>query len=197
MSRWTTNHTGEFFSKQKRTNELDKDMQETIDKVKLYDQKQERAIMENNYDSTADTLKHIKKVNKYLINAAMELLKRAQVHDDSKLGPNEKPFFDEETPKLAGLTYGSDEYSESLKRLGPALDHHYANNSHHPQHFPNGIDGMNLFDIIEMYLDWQAASERHTNGNLIRSLSINAERFKMSPQLVKIFMNTYEYLLPF
>jgi len=39
------------------------------------------------------------------------------------------------TPKLAGSTYGSEEYKAFLGQMKPALDHHYAVNDHHPEHF--------------------------------------------------------------
>lgn len=148
----------------------------------------------NNYDSTADTLKHIKRVNELLLIASMELQQRAIVHDDSKLVSPEKELFDEYTPKLADVEYGSEEYKQFLSGLKVALDHHYAANSHHPEHYKNGVDGMNLFDLIEMLLDWKAASERHATGNIMKSLEINQERFKISPQLNNIIENTVRYL---
>jgi len=118
------------------------------------------------------------------------LLSRAIVHDASKLESPEKEGFDEYTPKLKGLTYGSDEYKEALKGLGVALEHHYAHNSHHPQFYPNGINGMSLFDLLEMFADWKAAGERHADGNFSQSLEINRTRFEMSDQLAQIFENT-------
>lgn len=142
------------------------------------------------YDSRADTLEHIKKVNFYLIEASKELLRRAQVHDESKLGLIEKPLFDEMTPRLKSLIYGSQDYKDSLAQLKPALDSHYASNSHHPEHYENGIDGMNLFDIVELFFDWKAAGERNKNGSMEKSIEINKDRFKMSEQLVNIFKNT-------
>jgi hypothetical protein len=74
--------------------------------------------------------------------------------------------------------------------MGTALQHHYDKNAHHPEHYKNGIEDMNLIDIMEMFCDWRAASMRHNNGNLRKSIEINGERFNMSPQLVKIFENT-------
>lgn len=142
------------------------------------------------YDSTADTLKHIKRVAFFLAKAASELLKRATVHDDSKLKSPEKELFDKYTPILKNLKYGSDEYQESLDNLKPALEHHYANNSHHPEFYDQGIDDMDLFDVIEMFYDWQAATERNKDGNIMKSIDINKKRFKMSDQLAKIFENT-------
>lgn len=148
------------------------------------------SIKENNYDSTADTLLHIKRVNELLILCTKELLDRARVHDSSKLKSPEKEGFDEFTPKLKSTTFGSDEYYENLKGLKAALDHHYKNNSHHPQFYKRGVDGMNLFDVIEMFVDWWAASERHEDGDIMKSIDINKERFQMSEQLCNIFKNT-------
>lgn len=118
------------------------------------------------------------------------LADRASVHDKSKLMSPEKELFDEFTPKLKGTTYGSDEYYEYLKQLKPALDHHYANNSHHPEHYDNGIDGMDLFDVMEMLMDWKAASERHDDGDIYKSIEINAKRFELSEQVTNILYNT-------
>jgi len=142
------------------------------------------------YDSKADTLQHIKRVNGLLSQAVSELLIRANEHDSTKLESPEKELFDEYTPKLKNCTYGSDEYKEFLDGLKVALDHHYKNNSHHPEHYENGVNDMNLFDIIEMLFDWKAASERHDDGNIRKSLEINKKRFNMSDQLYNIFLNT-------
>lgn len=146
--------------------------------------------MENNYDSKADTLLHIKRVNELLGKASTELIKRGAVHDNSKLESPEKEMFDEYTPKLKHSTYGSDEYKDFLKELKVALDHHYKNNSHHPEHYENGVDGFDLFDLIEMFFDWKAASERHADGNIFKSIEINTKRFNLSSQIRNIFINT-------
>lgn len=142
------------------------------------------------YDSTNDTLKHIKRVAELLTQAAQKLIDRANVHDASKLESPEKELFDEYTPKLKGCTYGSDEYHQYLKGLKVALDHHYANNSHHPEHYKNGVNGFDLFDLVEMFFDWKAATERHDDGNIYKSIDYNKTRFEMSDQLCDIFRNT-------
>lgn len=71
-----------------------------------------------------------------------------------------------------------------------ALDHHYASNRHHPEHFVNGINDMTLVDIIEMLCDWKASTLRHNDGNLLKSIETNAERFNMDGQLKQILLNT-------
>lgn len=149
----------------------------------------------NNYDSRIDTLKHIKRVSQLLTEASVELIRRANVHDDSKLNSPEKELFDEMTPKLKDCTYGSDEYKGYLKELRVALDHHYANNSHHPEHYSDGINGFDLFDLIEMFFDWKAATERHADGDIIASIEINKKRFGISDQLCGIMKNTVERFL--
>lgn len=142
------------------------------------------------YDSKKDTQAHIARVRELLTGACSELIRRANNHDASKLKSPEKEYFDKFTPKLAGSTYGSDKYKQFLKELKPGLDHHYEKNHHHPEHYKNGLDGFNLFDLVEMFFDWKAASERHNNGNIFNSIKINKERFKMSKQLESIFKNT-------
>ncbi|MFD2922034.1 DUF5662 family protein [Terrimonas rubra] len=146
------------------------------------------------YDSKVDTLLHIKRVAELMTEAASELIRRANVHDNSKLQSPEKELFDEFTPKLKESTYGSDEYKGFLKGLKVALDHHYAHNSHHPEHYENGINGFNLFDLVEMFFDWKAASERHADGSIYKSIEINKDRFRMSDQFVDIFTNTAKHL---
>ena len=74
--------------------------------------------------------------------------------------------------------------------MGVALEHHYANYRHHPEHFEKGINDMTLIDIVEMLCDWQAASARQLNGNLLKSIEVNAERFGYGEQLKQIFINT-------
>ncbi len=86
------------------------------------------------YDSANDTHQHIQRVRELLFAVYNNLVARGFDHDKSKLGPVEKPIFDAVTPKLRGLTYGSEEYNASLAEMKPALDHHYAHNSHHPEH---------------------------------------------------------------
>jgi hypothetical protein len=142
------------------------------------------------YDSEKDTLLHKKRVAKLLNDACVELLSRADKHDNSKLEGLEKSVFDEFTPKLKSTVYGSEEYNVFLDNMGIALKHHYNANSHHPEHFDGGINDMDLFDILEMFCDWKAASERHSSGSIFDSFEINEKRFGMSDQLKRIFINT-------
>lgn len=94
-----------------------------------------------------DTIWHIENVRKYLRFITDRLTTRGVEHDRLKLEPPEVEIFTEYTPKLAQSTYGSEEYNSFLKEMNVALQHHYANYRHHPEHFEHGIDDMNLVDI--------------------------------------------------
>lgn len=137
-----------------------------------------------------ETWRHINRVQQLMSSVVKELIDRAVNHDQSKLESPEVEYFAEYTDKLAETTFGSPEYEELKEKLKPALDHHYANNTHHPEHWKSGVDDMTLLDLIEMLVDWKAASERHNNGNINKSIELNGKRFEMSPQLVRIFENT-------
>lgn len=136
------------------------------------------------------TIEHINTVRKYMRFFTDKLTTRAELHDASKLEDPELPLFAEHTEKLNQIEYGSEEYKNELEALKPALDHHYAVNRHHPQHFPEGIEGMNLIDIVELMADWKASSERMNSGNLLKSIEINAKRFNIDEQLTQILINT-------
>lgn len=123
-----------------------------------------------------------------------ELQERGRVHDQSKLVEPEKSVFDRVTQRLSSEVYGSPEHTAARAELGEALVHHYTHNSHHPEHYPNGIDGMSLLDYIEMFADWRAAGERYKGGNLADSLRINKERWNISDQLTTVFENTAKEL---
>ncbi len=148
------------------------------------------------YDSRPDTYEHIGRVRRYLGRAIVALLDRADGHDASKLVDPERETFDRVTPLLHGLSYGSAEYRAALESMGPALAHHYAANRHHPEFHAAGINGMTLIDLIEMLCDWRAATERHADGDLRRSLRQNQVRFGYSDELLGLLERTAEVLWP-
>lgn len=153
--------------------------------------KEEEELIENHI---IETNKHIDKVKENVKEFSEALVLLVSCHDHTKLISPELDVFAEYTPKLKDMTYGSDKYNQCLKEIGPALEHHYKNNSHHPEHFTNGIAGMTLFDLVEMFCDWKAATQRHADGDMGKSLEINGRRFVIPPQLQMIFKNTAIYL---
>ena len=137
------------------------------------------------------TKKHIKRVQELLCDFSDALEYRARLHDKSKLDPVEL----EPLQRMQDLIdaegqapFGSDEYKRRTALLGPMIAHHYANNSHHPEHYPDGIAGMDLLDLVEMFFDWKAASER--GGDDAMGISYCVEKYGIPPMLAAILRNT-------
>jgi hypothetical protein len=166
------------------------DPTETLTVIEMRNHIQQRVKL---YSSIPETQEHIGKVREYLQKVIEELYKRIVQHDKSKTQFPELDTFDEYTPKLKEMVYGSDEYKNCLAAMKPALEHHYLENRHHPEHFINGIHGMNLIDLLEMFCDWLAATKRHTNGNIYKSIEINAGRFEYDELLKDILKNTADF----
>ena len=146
------------------------------------------------YDSEDEILEHIKQVRRLLTPIANQINFRALTHDASKLHDPEKPIFDKYTPLLKETEYMSEEYKQQLSEMSIALSHHYTVNSHHVEHFYNGIKGMTLVDLIEMLADWKVAASQY-NGHIIDSIEKGQERFGYSDELKEILLNTVrEYL---
>lgn len=100
-------------------------------------------------------------------------------------------MFAEVTERLSGLTYGSPEYYECLEEMKKgALGHHYDHNRHHPEHHSEGVRDMTLFDLLEMLCDWKAATLRHKDGDMQKSVEHNADRFNIPLPIVRILANT-------
>lgn len=87
------------------------------------------------YDSTLDTINHIRLVQANVLTLVVALLAQVLHHDESSLLEPEKSFYDEYRPILSALPFGSDAYLMALGNLKPAVDHHYQRNRHHPEHF--------------------------------------------------------------
>jgi hypothetical protein len=141
-----------------------------------------------------ETCKHIFKVQELLVKVLKKLQDRLSSHDKTKLGSPEAEIFETYTEELLGLTYGSREYFAMWEKMKPAFDHHYQCSSHHPEFHKNGVSDMSLIDLIEMVCDWKAATLRHKDGDIKRSIEINQQRFNYGDELKNIFLNTLKEL---
>lgn len=135
-------------------------------------------------------LRHIERVRNLLNRGIVELMKRGEIHDQVKMAEPELSVFMANKAKLEDMDYEGADYIESRRRLTAALEHHYAVSRHHPEHFPNGVNGMTLIDLFEMFVDWKAASELQQNGNILKSIAENKKRFNIDAQLTQILENT-------
>lgn len=137
------------------------------------------------------TLDHRERVGNLIRIFCNQMLKRAIEHDRSKFEEPEFSEFAKYVPELSDLTFGSDEYKQNLQNLeDPALDNHYANNDHHPEHFEEGVEDMDLFQFCEMVMDWFAASERHEDGDPIASIDHHVKEGTISQEVGCILRST-------
>ena len=139
-----------------------------------------------------ETQEHVDNVRRFIDIINKRLKARGVLHDYSKFRNPEKEIFIEMTPKLKNAKYPSDEYDGFLKEMKVALKHHYEHNRHHPEFFEKGLEDMNIIDLIELFCDWKAATLRHKDGNLNKSIDEGEKRFGLSPQIAQIFRNSIE-----
>jgi hypothetical protein len=130
-------------------------------------------------------------VSQYLATIVQDLVSRLVNHDNSKFEDDEFPNLVKMQGEFKKHVFGSPENEELRKRYADTFRAHHRKNRHHPEHHPNGIDDMTLVDLIEMLMDWKAAAIRDGNGGSIeKSITLMSEKYKISPQLVKILENT-------
>jgi hypothetical protein len=144
-------------------------------------------------ESQVDTINHIAKVQSNLSKAIYNLNDRRTVHDRSKLEEPELSGYEGLTQALKGLTYGTPEHRAAFAPYKEIIQHHYAANRHHPEHWQMGVTDMSLLDIIEMLADWKAANDRN-GGDFCHSIQVSVSRFNISEQLHAILINTAKEL---
>lgn len=139
-----------------------------------------------------ETQSHIDRVRYFLQRIMLYISIRAEGHDASKFHSPEREGYMRLSEKLCGVSYGTPEYAAALASERETIEHHYACNRHHPQHFKNGIDDMNMIDILEMLCDWGARHD-DAHGAFADFLDVQQERYGFSDQLLRIMQNTAEY----
>ncbi len=142
------------------------------------------------------TYQHIARVRELLGKFAVEMIRRGDVHDASKFDPIEMgplEAMQEVIDRDGQAPFGSDEYKRRTDMLGPMIEHHRMANSHHPEFYgERGVSGMDLFDLVEMFFDWKAASERGQEPAM--NLSFACDKYRIDPMLRSILINTAERL---
>ena len=136
-----------------------------------------------------DLIDHKRRVAGHLQVIVDDLFRRATIHDNSKFSQEEYGAYEQAFPGLQKYAYGTDEFRAELRKIKPAIKHHYEANDHHPEHFEQGINRMSLVQLIEMVCDWMAASER-SQTDIKEGLERNKERFGIDDQLFGIIKNT-------
>ncbi len=137
------------------------------------------------------TIAHKESIARYMAKFSAELAYRAAIHDNSKFQKDELEGYSECADEFN--THPFDSAAERLLRekLTKVMSLHRTRNRHHPEYFENGIDDMNLIDLIEMISDWKSASERAPGDSVRKGLPIMKDKYNISPQLLKILENTF------
>lgn len=134
---------------------------------------------------------HKHRVSVYMTRIITCLTERSVNHDMTKFESEELEPYAEAVDGFAKNAFGSPGYEELKRKLGPAVEHHYQLNRHHPEFFENGINDMDLVDMVEMLCDWKSATQNHVpHGNLEKSIQNAIDKYGMSPQLAQILRNT-------
>lgn len=139
--------------------------------------------------TTEDISKHIARVQLKLESLILELNKRCMNHDASKLKEPEISLW-ERMDAEERYPYGSKEYFDKIERNKEVFNLHYQNNSHHPEHYFNGVLDMDLLDLIEMLCDWISYKENITYNEASSIVEEQGTRFGISADLLEVFKNT-------
>lgn len=137
---------------------------------------------------------HIHNVELNILKLQDELRRRGREHDASKLREPEKTGF-EMMDKEPRFKYGSDEYFDKMKRFEFLLSHHYALNSHHPEHYEKGWREMDLIDITEMLCDWLSYKEEFTCQEAMDIIDQQCMRFDIPHDICSILKKTASFYL--
>ena len=108
---------------------------------------------------------------------AYELMRRADLHDQSKLSLDEFEGFAKINRVGREHEYGSDEYFAALNAVDPnPIPLHYSRNDHHPE-FHAKITYMEFPELVEMVCDWYAASVTYGKTSFQGSLTVGFDRW--------------------
>lgn len=128
-------------------------------------------------------------VLKYLTKVSVTLLYRGIIHDMSKYYSDEAAGF-ASARRTDHLPYGHPECQAAGQEIKETIMLHKSRNRHHPEYHERRLNGMTLIDIVEMYCDWKAATQKNANPDLNHSINVNKDRYGISDQLKEIMCNT-------
>jgi hypothetical protein len=79
----------------------------------------------------------------------------------------------------------------SRDRLMSAVKNDYTFKRHDPEFFgADGLDGMNLIDLLVMVLTWKSESDLHVYDNINSAIKVNRRQYGFGDELEKIIRNT-------
>ncbi len=135
---------------------------------------------------------HIRGVQTWMRHVIMLWTNRMVFHDQSKYSSPELPLIHQKA-RLDSIPLNTPDYYDALSQIKSAVQAHYECNTHHPEHYANGVLDMSLLDLMEMICDWRVAAEM--NGtDLAVSFDKCVERFDIPQELRTVLLNTCKEL---
>jgi len=150
--------------------------------------------MQVEFEVLTDTIVHVSEVREHLQKMIDDLTVRGIVHDRSKFQEPEFSVFCGTREEFKKANYGTPEYEAVTKKAQVAVDHHYKHNRHHTAFHKNGVDDMNLLDLLEMLADWKAANRRSPDLTFLESLPRCYKKYGMDNTIIRLLENTITYL---
>lgn len=133
-------------------------------------------------------MRHREVVADFLHNFSDYFRARAREHDQTKLRFDEFEGFARINKVARNHAFGTPEYDASMeeaKKPGGCIHLHFSRNAHHPE-FHDSEKDMGLLDLMEMVMDWKAASMTYGTNTLAESLPIQLERHDFDPWQVRV-----------
>lgn len=127
-------------------------------------------------------------------------------HDNSKLmDSREYDMYKNVVYKLDGLEHGTKEHKEAIAELNSGFEIHATNNDHHPEYFCGtqsiyddnlvNIRQMDLFNIMEMLLDWCSAAICRGFKFRLSSVENKKNKLELSDEVAKLFIDNIKLML--
>lgn len=144
-------------------------------------------------------LRHREIVRKNFNLFIAKLHERSDLHDLSKFLEDEFDGFQKADEAGLYTKFGTGEYKKLIAE-NEGIRLHYQRNTHHPEHYKDGSEGishvfevekMSFLDIVEMVIDWKSASETY-GKNFMEGLDYSLERFRCDEKcrwLIKMIAN--------
>lgn len=129
-------------------------------------------------------IKHIRSVRFKMGLLANLIRKRSRSHDSFKFKEDILTVLSNYNLQLS-IAIDEDE----ILNLEKKIELINTRNAKHPAFHKNGINNMTLVDIIEMFSDWLIIAEEK-NLDTVEFLEDNCKQFKISSQVLNIFINT-------
>ena len=124
-----------------------------------------------------------------LSTVARELISRGRTHDNSALGSPEIEVYHRFFLEYQKYKIGDPRKDEVFTQMAEAIGHHFQYNDHHPEHFENGINDMDLIRLMQFTADIMSWSEQE-QIDIFEILPMIRDKCGMTDQVYNLICNT-------